>query len=54
MEEIQTIVALGAGAATKRVWNNGRIERATNVKDVKMYLAETDEMIRRKQELFQM
>lgn len=54
MEEIQTIVALGAGAATKRVWNDGRIERATNVKDVKMYLAETDEMIRRKQELFQM
>ena len=58
MEEKQTIVACGAGASTKRVWNETyqdgthRIERCENVKDVAQYIARIDEMIERKQKLF--
>ena len=58
MEEKQTIVACGAGASTKRVWNQPnpdgthRIERCENVKDVGQYIERIDEMIERKQKLF--
>lgn len=52
MEEVQTIVALGAGSITKRVYPDGRIERCDNVKDVALYIEKIDEMIERKQELF--
>ena len=58
MEEKQTIVACGAGASTKRVWNEPnpdgthRIERCENVKDVAQYIERIDEMIERKQKLF--
>lgn len=52
MEEKQTIVALGAGSITKRVWPDGRIERCDNVKDVALYIEKIDEMIQRKRELF--
>lgn len=58
MEEKQTIVACGAGASTKRVWQEMkedgtyRIERAENVKDVAQYIDRIDEMIARKQALF--
>lgn len=63
MEEKQTIVACGAGATTKRVWQEGevgaseepgkrRIERAENVKDVRQYMDRMEEMILRKKELF--
>ena len=52
MEEMQTIVALGAGAITKAVYPNGRIERCENVKDIKTYLEKTDDMIERKKRLF--
>lgn len=58
MEEKQTIVACGAGASTKRVWNEPnpdgthRIERCENVKDVGQYIERIDEMIQRKQQLF--
>ena len=52
LEEMQTIVALGAGAITKAVYPNGRIERCENVKDIKTYLEKTDEMIERKKRLF--
>ncbi len=48
MEEVQTIVALGAGAITKRVYPDGRIERCENVKDVAQYIERIDEMIERK------
>ena len=51
MEEVQTIVALGAGAITKAVFGE-RIERCENVKDIKTYLEKTDEMIDRKRKLF--
>ena len=52
MEEVQTIVALGAGSITKRVFGDGRIERCDNVKDVGLYIEKIDEMIKRKRELF--
>ncbi len=49
MEEKQTILAAGAGASTKMVFEHGsRIERTENVKDVKQYLERIDEMIERK------
>lgn len=48
MEEKQSILALGAGAASKRVYPGGRIERCENVKDVASFIARTDEMIERK------
>lgn len=52
MEEKQSIVALGAGATSKAVFPDGRIERAENVKDIAQYLSRTDEMIERKSKLF--
>lgn len=52
MEEKQTIVALGAGSVTKRIYPDGRIERCANVKDVGQYIDRIDEMIERKENLF--
>lgn len=52
MEEKQTIIALGAGTITKRVFSGGRIERCDNVKDVQLYIDKIDEMIERKERLF--
>ncbi len=52
MEEVQSIVALGAGTVTKRVFGDGRIERCDNVKDVKLYMDKIEEMIDRKKKLF--
>lgn len=52
MEEKQSIVALGAGSISKVVFNDGRIERADNVKDVSLYIEKIDEMIERKRKLF--
>lgn len=51
MEEVQTIVAIGAGSVTKRVFGDGRIERCDNVKDVALYIEKIDEMIERKRNL---
>ncbi|BFL47824.1 coproporphyrinogen dehydrogenase HemZ [Lactonifactor longoviformis] len=49
MEERQTIIAAGAGASTKLVFDRGRrIERVENVKDVTHYITRIDEMIERK------
>ncbi len=52
MEEIQSIIALGAGSISKRVDPDGRIERCDNVKDVNLYIEKIDEMIERKRTLF--
>lgn len=52
MEEKQTIVALGAGSITKRVYPDGRIERCENVKEVAQYIERIEEMIERKRVLF--
>lgn len=51
MEEVQTIVALGAGSISKRVYPDGRIERCENVKDVALYIEKINEMIDRKRKL---
>jgi oxygen-independent coproporphyrinogen-3 oxidase len=51
MEEKQTIVALGAGSITKKVYLDGRIERRENVKDVDLYCDQLAEMIERKKEI---
>lgn len=48
MEEVQSILALGAGASTKLVWAKDRIERVENVKDIRNYIDRIDEMIERK------
>ena len=52
-EEVQSIVALGAGTVSKRVYGyDGRIERCDNVKDLKLYMQQIDDMIDRKRKLF--
>lgn len=53
MEEKQTIIACGAGTVSKRVYDDNRIERCDNVKDVALYIDKIDEMIDRKRKLFQ-
>ncbi|MCR4850790.1 MAG: coproporphyrinogen dehydrogenase HemZ [Lachnospiraceae bacterium] len=52
MEEVESIVALGAGTVTKRVFGDGRIERTDNVKDIDLYINSIDDMIERKIKLF--
>lgn len=52
MEEVQTILACGAGSISKRVYPDGRIERCENVKDVSQYIGRIGEMIERKHVLF--
>ena len=59
MEERQDIVALGAGADSKRIARAGedydhvkKVERCENVKDVEAYMSRLDEMIGRKRALF--
>ncbi len=51
MEEVQSIIALGAGGSTKLI-SGDRIERVFNVKEVSEYIKRIDEMIERKEELF--
>ena len=52
MEETASVLALGAGAITKWVFDRDRrIERAPNVKNIEEYIARVDEMCRRKEEL---
>lgn len=48
MEERQTILGAGCGAASKFILDDGRVERAADVKDLREYLSRTDEMIERK------
>ena len=52
MEEVQSIVACGAGTVSKRVYEDGLIERCDNVKDVSLYMERLDEMLERKRKLF--
>ncbi len=54
MEEKQTILALGAGAITKIVYDhNQKIDRVPNVKNLEQYIDRIDEMIERKKEGFE-
>ena len=51
MEEDQPIMAVGAGAVTKVVYDNGRIERAFNMKSVEDYISRKEIGIERKRAL---
>jgi len=54
MEETTSILAMGAGAISKRVFPDRelRIERAPNVTNVSVYIDRVKEMVQRKKELF--
>lgn len=53
MEEAVSILALGAGSASKRVLpEQGRIERFIGLKDIPSYIARVEEMANRKKALF--
>jgi len=53
MEETNTIIGIGAGAISKRIFNiEKRIERQPNVKFIEDYIARIDEMIERKKEFY--
>ena len=53
MEETTSIIALGAGAISKRVYpDEGRIERVGNSKSIFDYMQRIDEMLLRKERLF--
>lgn len=51
MEEVQTILAFGAGASSKIIYPGNRIERIFNVRNVEQYIGRIDEMIERKVKL---
>ncbi|MCQ2524530.1 MAG: coproporphyrinogen dehydrogenase HemZ [Lachnospiraceae bacterium] len=53
MEEMQTIVACGAGTVTKRVFSDGSAKRCDTHKDVDLYISMIDDMIERKRKLFE-
>ncbi len=53
MEETSHILAMGAGGISKRIFpEEGHIERAPNVSNIRDYISRTDEMAARKRELF--
>lgn len=53
MEETNTVIGIGAGAMSKRVFNiEKRIEREPNVKFIDDYIARIDEMIAKKVEFY--
>ncbi|MGI6238030.1 MAG: coproporphyrinogen dehydrogenase HemZ [Christensenellales bacterium] len=54
MEETARVLALGAGAISKWVFDRARrIERAPNVKNIEEYIARVDEMCARKKKLIE-
>jgi len=53
MEELTDVLAFGAGAISKRIFfDESRIERAANIKDLRMYLARLGEVMERKRTLY--
>ncbi|MBQ8908966.1 MAG: coproporphyrinogen dehydrogenase HemZ [Clostridia bacterium] len=53
MEETNTIIGVGAGAISKRVFNiEKKIDRQPNVKFIEDYIERIDEMIERKKEFY--
>ena len=54
MEETGSVIAVGAGAISKRVYPDRelRIERAPNVTNVSVYIDRAEEMNQRKEALF--
>lgn len=53
MEELQDIIAIGAGTVSKRVFGDGRIERCDSVKEVAQYMDRLPEMMERKRRLWE-
>lgn len=55
MEEVQTILALGAGGVSKFLYYNegDRLERVDNVKSLKDYIERIQDMINKKKEYVQ-
>ena len=54
IEEKQTIIAFGADAVTKVVINSeNRIERQHNIKDLKLYIENTDAMVSKKLDILE-
>ncbi len=53
MEEVQDILALGAGTVSKHIFPDGRIERTDAVKELSQYMDRIDEMTDRKRKLFE-
>ena len=52
MEETASVLALGAGAITKWLFDRARrIERAPNVKNIEAYISRVEEMAARKRAL---
>lgn len=51
-EEVQDIAALGAGAISKKVDEDGTCKRSANFKMLDQYIANADEMALRKEKLF--
>jgi coproporphyrinogen dehydrogenase HemZ len=53
MEELCDVLAFGAGAISKKIFpDEARIERAANIKDLRMYLDRLDDVLKRKRALF--
>ena len=53
MEDGMSIIAHGAGAMTKRVWNEGgRIDRVPNPKDIATYISKLEATQKEREELF--
>ena len=52
-EEVQDILAMGAGAISKKVDSKGNTERSANYKEVRDYIRGVDDMIERKRKLFE-
>jgi len=52
MEEMESIIACGAGTVSKIVRDDGTIERCDTAKDLDEYIRRIDEMIERKKALF--
>ena len=53
MEETASIIAVGAGAISKRIFNlENKIEREANNKFIEDYIKNIDQMIDRKKKLF--
>lgn len=53
MEETQNILALGAGAISKWIFEEGRLERQANPKDIQAYCGKIDEMTHRRRQMIQ-
>jgi oxygen-independent coproporphyrinogen-3 oxidase len=53
MEESLSVIACGAGAISKRVFaKDNRIERHPNLRDIKLYMAEFEDRLTRKERFF--